>query len=399
MAVIEEDLRRPLLELERVGMESSRVDVDVGLEAVFVARFDVHKGNVIEWSHPLSEQSRAEGQEGGGKILDLGGLEFKVLVSGSHLVEEDYVLFQFHGLYGVAVYNQLKEPTAPRGAWQRAAGVLCRHYYYLPQHLSVLSKAAKGVNSNPGVYDTLMEYFMANTSMDRSLVLSPHSLPPVHPEALSPKQATMYLQQVAMACESINCLAEYFGPDIFRLWRALLCGARVLFMSPLPTGAACSRMHAACGLLTTKEQHYNLIEHPSRLYYVNIADIPFLKDVKYYIACTTEKVFADKTQLWDLLIDEKKFIVGKQHTKLLAKMSKDAEMFKDLQSKSGEGPAAALKYFETLNTKLFQRLMTREDMSSGEVKSLGLNMHTAVALLQDSSKPFQASISKGGTCC
>ncbi len=53
--------------------------VNLAIDSIFVIKFDIKRGNVIEYS-----KSRKS-------AIDLSGIEFKALPSGIHTVESDYV--------------------------------------------------------------------------------------------------------------------------------------------------------------------------------------------------------------------------------------------------------------------------------------------------------------------
>ena len=353
------DLSAPLLASEMARVQpveggqptfasAPKTDESV-VEAVFVARFDVKEGNMIEWAHPVTAQQ-------------LEGVEFKVLMSGAHSVTEDWVLFQYHGLYGVAYYNQRKDATAPRGAWQRSVGVLVRHHYFLKDHLAFLASAAPEANTDSAAcYARLKQHYEVKNCCGPSdgpaelrKALVP---PPVHPGHFSPKQAANYLREVALACGSIEDVVDFYGKGVFRVWRALMCRLRVILLDAPPAKSVCGRLHAASGLLQVEESHHADVELPYRMYYVTVSDIPMLQEIsRTYIACTTERILRDKTKLYDLMLDGKEFVFpDARHAAALQPHASDAALFarlctarKDATNKA----EACLDFFEQLNTSL-----------------------------------------------
>ena len=96
---------------------------------------------------------------------------------------------------------------------------------------------------------------------------------------------------------------QFFGPSIFLLWKAALLRKRILFFSPVPIEQGCSRvrwMGKILGLEGGGE-----IAPPSLLFYVNVFDIDMLSSTASYIACTSEKIFAEKPQLYDLYVNNR----------------------------------------------------------------------------------------------
>ena len=66
------------------------------IHAAFATRFDPKEGNVIEYIYPETIDK-----------TQLDGLEFLTLPSGSHNVEQDYIIFRCSDLWGVSVFNQV----------------------------------------------------------------------------------------------------------------------------------------------------------------------------------------------------------------------------------------------------------------------------------------------------
>eukprot|EP01063_Lacrimia_lanifica_P001397 TRINITY_DN10704_c0_g1_i2.p1 TRINITY_DN10704_c0_g1~~TRINITY_DN10704_c0_g1_i2.p1 ORF type:complete len:394 (+),score=122.20 TRINITY_DN10704_c0_g1_i2:55-1236(+) len=333
-------------------------------ECVFVARFDVSEGNMIEWAHPFSP-------------AQLAGVEYKALVSGAHTLEEDYVLFTFHGLHGVACFHKLMDENAPRGAWQRATGVLVRNHYYMEQHLEGLRKAARYANTNPGDY-SLLEGHFKKWGAEAPTGVEPGRLPTTHPASLTGREAAHYLERYSLACGSVTALADAFAEKVFVLWRALLMGLRVVYLTKPPAGAASSQIHTAHGLLLAGEEHHRMLALPTWLYYVTVSDIDSLAHVPSYLACTTEQLFKHKPQLYDLLIDGDTFVPSKAYEKALAPLAQDRRLYERLREK--KTPLDALGFFENLNNQLLAHVMMwRKDtpVRSAAVSKCGLNMAAA----------------------
>ena len=95
--------------------------------AVFVVSFDTRRGNTLEWCV--------------GNV-DLSGVEFKSMSSGSHLVDRDFVYFR-KGLlyYGLSCFakKSVSNP-AERGVRMRSVGVMCPSYIGLHRHQAFLER-------------------------------------------------------------------------------------------------------------------------------------------------------------------------------------------------------------------------------------------------------------------
>ncbi|KAI9285375.1 hypothetical protein BC943DRAFT_44766 [Umbelopsis sp. AD052] len=80
--------------------------------AVFVARFDVHRGNVIEWQYPAD--------------MNLDGVEYQAICSGLHSISQDTIYFKKGSNFGISAFENkaVNENTEERGARMMAVGCL-----------------------------------------------------------------------------------------------------------------------------------------------------------------------------------------------------------------------------------------------------------------------------------
>ena len=65
-------------------------------------------------------------------------------------------------------------------------------------------------------------------------------------------------------------------------------------------------VYATC-LLTNQVYRSDVDTDCSPQFYVNVADIDRLRDMDSYVACTTEKIFQTKAELYDVFIDGRDF--------------------------------------------------------------------------------------------
>ena len=61
-------------------------------------------------------------------------------------------------------------------------------------------------------------------------------------------------------------------------------------------------------------------------FYVNVADIDHLQTLDHYVACTTEKIFQSKTQLYDVFVDQQNITSSKVILEPLLKVSPTDEL-------------------------------------------------------------------------
>eukprot|EP00002_Diphylleia_rotans_P019102 TRINITY_DN3698_c0_g1_i5.p1 TRINITY_DN3698_c0_g1~~TRINITY_DN3698_c0_g1_i5.p1 ORF type:complete len:361 (+),score=64.58 TRINITY_DN3698_c0_g1_i5:84-1166(+) len=244
---------------------------------VFVARFDTKGGNIIEWQHP--------------KDLDLGNIEFKAMPSGLHKLEQDFVYFKIGEKYGLACFHRrkLEEPNNERGARMKSVGVLMHSYSSLYFHQDFLQKEAVIQTSFPigeAHYGSLTDYFAKH----QTLTVSTGGLVATHPVG------------------SFYHFVEYFAEKIMMLWKAAVLGYRILFFTVPPIGFASYTVYDACCLPLHSSTNCKHI-HPNPMFYVNVADIDYLEGQANYIAATTENIFAGKTRLYDIYVDQRNVII------------------------------------------------------------------------------------------
>ncbi|KAH8054713.1 DUF2347-containing protein [Aureococcus anophagefferens] len=112
---------------------------------------------------------------------------------------------------------------------------------------------------------------------------------------------------------SLGNLAFFYGASVFTLWKAVLLRRRILFYSPVPVGIVCERAHAVSGLLahSLDPSVASLLAAPEdELLFVNVADLDDLAARRTYVACTSEKVLADKTRAYDVFVDNRRVVVA-----------------------------------------------------------------------------------------
>lgn len=244
------------------------------LKCVFVLRFDTNQGNVLEWTYPKN-------------FLGMDGIEFKGIPSGLHTVTADRVFLQQAGYYGVACFNNTPtDEEGQRGARMCSVGCLMETAEGLYTVADELAEEAERQNQEAidgppvakgstysGNYSRLQALFTAHKG-------TAPPLPPVLPASPS----------------SFSSMVSFFGADIFLLWKAALLKKRILFFSPVPIEQGCMRVRWIDRMLGL--QNGDSIAASSLMYYINVFDIDRLSTVDSYIACTSEKIFQEKPQLY-----------------------------------------------------------------------------------------------------
>ncbi|XP_019640410.1 PREDICTED: protein LCHN-like isoform X1 [Branchiostoma belcheri] len=250
--------------------------------AIFVVAFDTRTGNIIEWCKP--EDS------------DLEGVEFKAMASGSHTILKDFIYFKKDNLYGLSCFENMPvESELERGARMKSVGILATSYTSLYRHMQFLENQVRHQLETPGRYDQLKAFWE-----DRK-----GSLPMSHPGRSLVSPMTEIPRADMRITHPAGCFSQFlkfFGEQIFVLWKYALLRRRILFFSPPPIGVVCYRVYCACCL--ARHTIPEIPEKPLKPhFYVNIADIDRLETEVSYLACTTEKIFQEKSHLYDVYVD------------------------------------------------------------------------------------------------
>ncbi|KAI8604737.1 hypothetical protein EDD21DRAFT_193702 [Dissophora ornata] len=104
-------------------------------------------------------------------------------------------------------------------------------------------------------------------------------------------------------------LVQTMGPSVYSLWKAALLKKRILIYTPLPIEAACLSVYNICLMATIPSGATSIppgrsSERIQPLFCVGIYDIDHMSDIRGgYVACTTDKLFLSKPQLYDVLVD------------------------------------------------------------------------------------------------
>ncbi|XP_027429540.1 DENN domain-containing protein 11 isoform X2 [Zalophus californianus] len=233
--------------------------------AVFVVTFDPRSGNMVEWCLPQD--------------IDLEGVEFKSMASGSHKIQSDFI-------------HQLETPG---------------HY----SHLAAFYEDKKGVlHASPGRGSSLPPVYW---------------LPSIH----------RYMYPEMKITHPAGCMSQFikfFGEQILILWKFALLRKRILIFSPPPVGVVCYRVYCCCCLANVSLPGIGgTVPESKPFFYVNVADIESLEVEVSYVACTTEKIFEEKRELYDVYVDNQNVKTHHDHLQPLLKInSADREKYQRL---------------------------------------------------------------------
>ncbi|KAK9471793.1 uncharacterized protein V1510DRAFT_181031 [Dipodascopsis tothii] len=264
--------------------------------ALFLVRFDVRQGYVLEWQQTTG-------------AVSLEGVEFRAMPSGLHRTRHDVVYFLQDGHAGVAVFQSVATGDA-RERYARthslgvlvplgggAAGRLGRAWSHVAPLRTLLSTYTR-----TGDADALARYFAAHSGRPR--VARPV---PARTEGLDKHHPA----------RALPLLLDTFGPLLFKLWKAALARERILIVGTAAIEDGCSFAYNLSLLANVPQSIAELVPVPvSRLralFAVGVYDIDALAELAAqrtaapltapgWIAYTTDAILAAKTELFDVLV-------------------------------------------------------------------------------------------------
>ncbi|KAG8523358.1 Protein LCHN [Galemys pyrenaicus] len=286
--------------------------------AVFVVTFDPRSGNVVEWCLPQD--------------VDLEGVEFKSMASGSHKVQSDFIYFRKGPFFGLACFaNMPVESELERGARMKSVGILSPSYTLLYRYMHFLENQVRHQLETPGHYSHLAAFYEDKKGVLHAGPGRGGSLPPVY--WLPSIHRYMYPEmKITHPAGCMSQFIKFFGEQILILWKFALLRKRILIFSPPPVGVVCYRVYCCCCLANVSLPGIGgTIPESKPFFYVNVADIESLEVEVSYVACTTEKIFEEKRELYDVYVDNQNVKTHHDHLQPLLKInSADREKYRRL---------------------------------------------------------------------
>lgn len=351
--------------------------------SVFVVTFNTRSGNMLEWCLP--------------KDMDLEGVEFKAIASGSHRVTTDFIYFRKGSYFGLACFaNMPVESTVERGARMKSVGILSPSYTLLYRYMSFLEHQVRLQLQSPGHYSPLEAFYedkraLLPPSGDGIVTACPanawgaainHSM---HPE-----------MKITHPAGCMSQFIRFFGEQIMVLWKLALLRRRILIFSPPPVGVVCYRVYCCCCLANISIPGIGVAVPEFRpFFYVNVADISALENELSYVACTTEKIFEEKKDLYDVYVDNQNVKTYRDGLKPLLRLSTaDREKYRKLteqrqmllysQEENGDCVSSEedlfILFFLEQNNRIFQTLSevagsSDPTLTQETVRAMGLDPH------------------------
>ncbi|KAG7215927.1 hypothetical protein INR49_031523 [Caranx melampygus] len=321
--------------------------------------------NMLEWCLP--------------KDMDLEGVEFKAIASGSHRVTTDFIYFRKGSYFGLACFaNMAVESTVERGARMKSVGILSPSYTLLYRYMSFLEHQVRLQLQTPGHYSPLEAFYE-----DKRALLPPSG------------------DGVVTACPANAwgaVINHSMHPEmkIMVLWKLALLRRRILIFSPPPVGVVCYRVYCCCCLANISIPGVNVAVPEFRpFFYVNVADISALENELSYVACTTEKIFEEKKDLYDVYVDNQNVKTYRDGLKPLLRLSAaDREKYRKLteqrqmllysQEENGDCMSSEedlfILFFLEQNNRIFQTLSevagsSDPTLTQESVRAMGLDPH------------------------
>ncbi|KAI1001038.1 hypothetical protein K3495_g7162 [Podosphaera aphanis] len=299
------------------------------ISSLFLILFDNKIGYSIEWKRSLPP------------IQIEGIVEYKSLPSGLHSVKEDLIYFVHDTYVGLSAFSNAPATEDLRNACMIAVGVLIplchsgleRSWKHAEQLKEIASKLASDTSATHVLEDYWEQYKVHDSYLQDGHVQLPNlpSFPKLtmdEPEAqagtspVSNSSPTWPLGKEDSMIDprwDIASLLETFGPLIFPIHRAALLRKRILIMTCAPVKETCNCVYGISVLSTIS--HLSTQSASSQrlrpLFSIGVTDIPLLgtdlvsspgvleKDEfssSGWIACTTDKIIATKSSLYDILI-------------------------------------------------------------------------------------------------
>uniref|UniRef100_A0A673KHJ0 DENN domain-containing protein 11 n=1 Tax=Sinocyclocheilus rhinocerous TaxID=307959 RepID=A0A673KHJ0_9TELE len=349
--------------------------------AVFVVTFDTRSGNMIEWCLPQD--------------VNLEGVEFKSMASGSHRISSDFIYFRKGCYFGLACFaNMPVESELERGARMKSVGILSPSYTLLYRYMHFLENQVRHQLQCPGQYSPLEAFYE-----DKKAVLPPggNGLVTACPTSALGPIVNRCMHPEMKITHPAGCMSQFirfFGEQIMVLWKFALLRKRILIFSPPPVGVVCYRVYCCCCLANVSIPGMGVSVPEFRpFFYINVADISALETELSYVACTTEKIFEEKKKLYDVYIDNQNVKTHRESLQPLLRLnSADREKYRKLceqrqmllYSQEVDGDCTSneedlfILFFMEQNNRIFQTLSevagsADPTLTAEHVRAMGLD--------------------------
>lgn len=349
--------------------------------AVFVVTFDTRSGNMVEWCLPQD--------------IDLDGVEFKSMASGSHRITSDFIYFRKGNYFGLACFaNMPVESELERGARMKSVGILSPSYTLLYRYMHFLENQVRHQLQCPGQYSPLEAFYE-----DKKAILPPtgNGLITACPTSAWGATLNRCMHPEMKITHPAGCMSQFirfFGEQIMVLWKFALLRRRILIFSPPPIGVVCYRVYCCCCLANVSLPGVGgAVPEFRPFFYINVADITTLATELSYVACTTEKIFEEKKDLYDVYVDNQNVRTHRESLQPMLRLnSADRDKYRKLSeqrqmllySQEVDGDCASseedlfILFFMEQNNRIFQTLSevaasADPTLTTEHVRAMGLD--------------------------
>ncbi|KAM7366959.1 hypothetical protein PAMP_014890 [Pampus punctatissimus] len=255
------------------------------------------------------------------------------------------------------------ESTVERGARMKSVGILSPSYTLLYRYMSFLEHQVRLQLQSPGHYSPLEAFYEDKRAL----------LPPSGDCVVTACPANAWGAAINHSMHPEMKFIRFFGEQIMVLWKLALLRRRILIFSPPPVGVVCYRVYCCCCLANVSIPGVGVAVPEFRpFFYVNVADISALENELSYVACTTEKIFEEKKDLYDVYVDNQNVKTYRDGLKPLLRLSTaDREKYRKLTEQ---------RFFLEQNNRIFQTLSEvagspDPTLTQESVRAMGLDPH------------------------
>uniref|UniRef100_A0A672SPN9 DENN domain-containing protein 11 n=1 Tax=Sinocyclocheilus grahami TaxID=75366 RepID=A0A672SPN9_SINGR len=235
--------------------------------------------------------------------------------------------------FGLACFaNMPVESELERGARMKSVGILSPSYTLLYRYMHFLENQVRHQLQCPGQYSPLEAFYE-----DKKAVLPPggNGLVTACPTSALGPIVNRCMHPEMKITHPAGCMSQFirfFGEQIMVLWKFALLRKRILIFSPPPVGVVCYRVYCCCCLANVSIPGMGVSVPEFRpFFYINVADISALETELSYVACTTEKIFEEKKELYDVYIDNQNVKTHRESLQPLLRLnSADREKYRKL---------------------------------------------------------------------
>ncbi|KAI0321549.1 hypothetical protein OF83DRAFT_1168398 [Amylostereum chailletii] len=288
--------------------------------ALFHASFHPTQGNIVDWSRKNDDE------------LSLDGVEFCALPSGLHTVDQDVIYFTHGSCPGVCVFRRRKTTAhGQRGFRLSSFGVLLapsvrpRPWLHVPA-LHALADEFYEASADEDVESLHEERWTSARAFFEAREVRHEDLGGAGQwngwdEELDNEPSTSSTQPSPNPTMNLSHFLRLLGPSSLTIYKHILGRKRVLIYTPPPVERACMLCYAAADMCfedqagdaeLTPEAARARLKGKQRagvrvLGMVTLHDLEKLNQEavggRGFVACTTDALFLERPQYYDLIID------------------------------------------------------------------------------------------------